>query len=87
MKMENKKLGLTGPKEISQWSEKSFSSGREKKMKKVLHESVDLLAIERTLENLKETIPDSSVLDNYISAMKKFEKTSKGIKIQEGVYL
>lgn len=93
--MENKKLGLCGPKGISQWSEKSFwSSRKEKKMKESLHETADLLAIEKTLERLREIIPDSRVLDNYITAtrkmkaekMRKFDKNSRGIKFQDGVY-
>ncbi|MHB8372429.1 MAG: hypothetical protein ACYDAO_05300 [Thermoplasmataceae archaeon] len=70
----------------------NFNALKEKKRSRTYHDFVDLLAIERTLENLKNVIPESDILEKYLcatrnmkgKALRKFGRRSP-ISFNEGV--
>ena len=70
----------------------NFTALKERKRSRTYLDFVDLLAIERTLENLKNVIPESDILEKYLCAtrnmkgktLRKFGRRSP-ISFNEGV--
>ncbi len=71
---------------------KNFTALKERKRSRMYHDFVDLLAIERTLENLKSVMPESNILEKYLGAtrnmkgktLRKFGRRSP-VSFNEGV--